>query len=204
MKKWIIVLVVSMLAVSAMAQLAGLPIAGGAAAPGAGLLRASGGVVLGDDFNLYGGRLTFAPIQALALFGDAGAIDPDGADMGWAVQGGGLFTLPLGLPVDVALRGALGVAKFDLDAGGDITTMTVNGGVLVSKTFDMFTPYGFLGVNYADTEADVPGLAKVTDDETDLAVAGGVNIALNDQLSLYAEIAHIDDTFFGFGAGFTF
>lgn len=206
MRKWIVVLVVLAFAVPAMAQFVGLPIAGGAAAPAAGKLSVSGGAVLGDDINLYGGRLTFAPIEGLALFGDVGALDPDDGvmDMGWGVQGGALFTLPLGLPVDVALRGSAGLGKVDIKGGGDVTMRCLNGGALVSKTFDMLTPYGFAGLSYSDSEADIHGLGKVKDDETDLMLVGGVDLALNDQLSLYAEIAHIDDTYFGIGARLNF
>ena len=206
MKKWMAVLAVLTFAVPAMAQLAGLPIAGGAVAP-AGMLQGSGGLVLGDDFNLYGVRGTFAPINGLSVFGDAGVLDPDAGDMGWALQGGGLFVLPLGLPVDLGLRGALGFGGFDSDEAGvdaSATIMTLNGGVLASKTIEMFTPYVFAGLNYADTTVDVEGYGDVSDDETDLAVAAGVVVSLNEMLSFYAEIAHIDDPFFGLGGRITF
>jgi len=36
------------------------------------------------------------------------------------------------------------------------------------------------------------------------AVAGGVTFSLNEQISLYGEIAHIDDMFFAAGACMTF
>lgn len=205
MKKWMMILVVLTFAVPAMAQLAGLPIAGGAVAP-AGMLQGSGGVVLGDDFNLYGVRGTFAPIDGLSVFGDAGALDPDEGDMGWALQGGGLFVLPLGLPVDLGLRGALGFGGFDADVPGvdaSMTIMTLNGGVLASKTIEMFTPYAFAGLNYADTTVEVNG-HDASDDETDLAVAAGVVFSLNEMLSFYGEIAHIDDLFVGLGGRITF
>ena len=203
MKRWIAVVAVLMFAVPALAQLAGLPIAGGADAMGAGGLRASGGLTLGDDFNLYGVRGTFAPIEGLAVFGDAGLIDPDIGDMGWALQGGGLFTLPLGLPVDVGIRGTLGLAGYDFD-GGSASFKNINGGVLASKKIEMFTPYAFAGINYIDAELDIDGLGDVSDDETDLAVAGGAVIALNEQISFYGEIAYIDDPFFGAGMRFDF
>ncbi len=203
MKKWISVLAVLMVAGPAMAQLAGLPIAGGATSTMG--FGGSGGVVLGDDFNLYGVRGNFAPADGVAFFGDVGALDPDEGDMGWAVQGGGLFTLPVGLPVDLALRGAVGFGGFDAeDADVSATLMTLNGGVVVSKTIDMITPYAFLGINYADTTVEVRGHDDVSDDETDAALAGGVSVALSEQISLYAEIAYIDDVFFGFGGRVNF
>lgn len=206
MKKCMVILVVAMFAGPALAQLAGLPIAGGAVAP-AGLVQASGGVVIGDDFNTYGVRGTFAPIEGLAVFGDAGLLDPDEGDMGWAIQGGGLFVLPLGLPVDLGLRGAIGFAGYDYDEAGvdaSVTMMTLNGGVLASKTIDQLTPYAFAGINYVETTADIDGYGDVDDDETDLAVAGGVVFALTEQISLYGEIAYIDDVFFGLGGRIAF
>lgn len=205
MKKGMMALVVLAFAVPALAQLAGLPIAGGAVAP-EGLMQASGGVVFGDDFNTYGVRGTFAPIEGLALFGDAGALDPDEGDLGWAVQGGGLFVLPLELPVDLGIRGALGFGGFDADVPGvdaTATLMTLNGGVLASKTIDMLTPYAFAGINYVDTTVEVNGHDS-SDDETDLAIAGGAVFAVNEMLSFYAEIAHIDDLFFGLGGRIAF
>ena len=206
MKKALIGLVVLTCALPALAQLAGLPIAGGAEAP-AGLVQGSGGLVLGDDFNMYGVRGTFAPVQNLAMFGDAGLLDPDEGDMGWAFQGGGLFVLPLGLPLDVGLRGALGYGGFDVDEAGvegEATILTLNGGVLASKKIEMFTPYAFAGLNYADTEVDIDGYGEASDDETDLAVAAGVVVALNEMISFYGEIAHVDDPFFGLGARVAF
>lgn len=205
MKKWMAILTVLMFAVPAMAQLIGLPIGGGAEAP-AGKLQAGAGLVVGDDFNMYGVRGIFAPVEGLAVFGDAGLLDPDGGDMGWAIQGGGLFVLPLGLPVDLGLRGAVGFGGFDVDEGVDasVSILTLNGGVLASKKIEMLTPYAFAGLNYADTTVDVDGHGEHSDDETDLAVAAGVSFALNEQISFYGEIAHIDDVFFGLGGRIAF
>ena len=208
MKRAMVILAVLACTVPALAQLAGLPIAGGADGMAAGGMRASGGLVLGDDFNLYGVRGTFAPIENLALFGDAGLIDPDMGDMGWALQGGGLFMLPLGLPVDVGVRGALGFGGFDADIPGvdaTATLTTINGGVLASKKIEMITPYAFAGLNYAKTKVEIDGAdGDASDDETDLAIAGGATVSLNEQISFYGEIAYIDDPFFGAGMRFDF
>ena len=96
MKKWILVLCLCLLSVPVLAQFAGLPIANSAAAPVAGETRVTAGIVTSDDYNQYGGRLSFAPIGRLALFGDFGALDPDGGDVGPSGQAGLQFTLPLG------------------------------------------------------------------------------------------------------------
>lgn len=204
MKKLIGFGLVLMLAVPVMAQLAGLPIAGGAGLSQPGALNVSGGAVIGDDFNTYGMRLGYAVLDDLTLFGDVGVLDPDYGDTGWAFQGGGLVALPLkGLPVDVALRGSLGYAGYDV-RGGDVRMMNLMGGVLVSKTIEQFTPYAFLGLNYIDAEVKVRGHGKYSDDETDLAIAGGVECALTEQVSLYGELVYIDDLFVGFGGRWRF
>ncbi|HAL92865.1 MAG TPA: hypothetical protein DCM68_07575 [Verrucomicrobia bacterium] len=200
------ILVVLMFAVPAMGQLGGMPIASDAATPDVGQLRGLAGVVIGDDANIYGGRLSFAPVQGLTVFGDLGAIDFDahGIDLGWAVQGGGLFTLPVKLPVDLALRGTLGMAMAEGD-GADITWTTLNGGVLASKKIEMLTPYGFLGLNYGKYEVEAKhGGGDYDDDETDLALGGGVLFSMNEQISFYGEIGHVDDVFFGVGGRFAF
>lgn len=204
MKKLIGFGLVLMLAVPVLAQFAGLPIAGGAGLSQPGALNVLGGAVIGDDFNTYGVRLGYAVLDNLTLFADAGALDPDMGDMGWAFQGGGLFTLPLpDLPVDIGIRGTVGYAGFDIE-GGDITVLDLMGGVLVSKTIDQITPYGFIGVNYMDSEVKLHGYGKGSDDQTDLAVAGGVEFALTNEFLLYGEVAYIDDVFVGFGARWRF
>lgn len=204
MKKLIVVAMMCAMAAPAMAQFAGLPYADSAAAPEAGLIRVSGGAVVGDDANGYGGRVTFGVMEGLALFADLGMIDPDEGDAGLAYQGGGKYTLPLDLPVDVALRGTIGMASYEVTDDVDADWLFVNVGALVSKTIEQFTPYGFLGMNYSDVEVDWEGVGDASEDETDVALAGGVLFDLTEQLSLYGEIVHIDDLFFGLGGRFQF
>lgn len=203
MKKLIVVAMVCAMAAPAMAQFIGLPYADSAAAPAAGLMRVSGGVIIGDDANAYGGRFTYGLIEGLALFADLGMIDPDGGDTGLCYQGGGKFTLPLELPVDVALRGAIGMSSFD-EGPVSVDVFDVNVGALISKDMDMFTPYGFIGLDYEDAEVDVSGIGSASDSETELAIAGGVLFSLTEQLSLYGELVHIDDLFFGIGGRWQF
>jgi hypothetical protein len=204
MKKAILFLCLSMFAASAMAQFLGLPIADSAQAPATGETSVSAGAVMGDDFNLYGGRLSFAPVRPLAVFADLGAIDPDGGDTGLAFQLGGKFTLPLKeSPVDVALRAVWDWASFDLKAG-DVTSTGFNAGVLVSREVNLISPYAYAGLNFVDSEIKVKGGGKNSDDSTDLALAIGTLIRLSEQISLYVEFAHVDDAFIGFGARWGF
>jgi hypothetical protein len=188
-----------------MGQLIGLPIADGAAPAELGLLRASGGIVLGDDVNFYGGRVAFAPTDGLTVFGDLGAVDFDesGIDMGWGIQGGGQFTLPMELPVDVAVRATAGMAKSDIDGGGDVTWTSLNGGVVASKAIDMLTPYAYVGLHYLKAEAKAGG-HKHSEDDTEPGLGAGVLFAVNEQISLYGEFIYIDDPYFGVGGRFRF
>ena len=204
MKKWILVLCLCLLTVPVMAQFAGLPIANSAAAPVAGETRISGGAAFSDDFSLYGGRLSFAPIGRLALFGDLGAIDPDGGDLGPSGQAGLQFTLPMGEEklMDMALRATVGYARFDFD-GGDLAMDGFTLGALVSRDVTLITPYVFLGMSFVDTEVDVHGM-KESEDETDLAFAVGTLLNLTDAFSLYGEYAHVDESFLNAGARWTF
>ena len=204
MKKWILVLCLCLLSVPAMAQFAGLPIANSAAAPVAGETRVTAGIVTSDDYNQYGGRLSFAPIARLALFGDFGALDPDGGDVGPSGQAGVQFTLPLGEEslIDLALRATAGFASFDFD-GGDLSMNGFTAGGLVSRDVKILSPYAFLGMSVVNIEVDAHG-ASESEDETDLAFAVGTLLKLTDAFSLYGEYAHVDESFLNAGARWTF
>ena len=195
---------VLMLAVPALAQMAGMPIAGGAGYSQPGTLTGSGGVVIGDDFNTLGVRGGVAVLANLTLFGDVGVLDPDHGKTGWTIQGGGGLTLPRpGRLFDVGLRATLGYAGYDIQ-GGDMKIMDVMGGVLVSRPIGIFTPYGVLGINYMDTDETTRAYGKRNSDHTDLALAGGLELELTPKLSLYAELLHIDDVFWALGGRFRF
>lgn len=204
MKKWMLVAVAGLVSASAMAQLAGLPYGDGAVPAGAGAVGIGGSATFGDDFNLYGGRLSLGLADAVDVFADVGVIDPDinGADTELAYQAGLKLALPLDLPVDVALRGAVGYTSFDAREEGvkaELDLLTVNAGVVVSKDVEALTLYGFAGANYSRTKAKVSGMGSETDDETDLALAVGAKYALTEMLSVFGEYAHIDDAFVSVG-----
>ena len=205
MKRTMILISLLLAPLPALAQFLGLPIAGTAKSPAAGETYVAAGGVLGDDFNLYGGRLSFAPLGRLAIFADVGAIDPDGGDVGFAFQLGGQFTLPLNKnnPLDVAVRAVWDRAGFDLDAG-KVTSSGFNAGVLASREVKLFSPYAFLGLNFSDYEVKLKGGGKVSDDSTDLAAAIGTLLRLTEAFALYAELAHVDDPFVNFGGRWTF
>jgi hypothetical protein len=211
MKKCMWMLVVMAFAASAMGQILGLPVGGGAVAPGAGTFAVSGGGVFNGDVSLYGGRVAYGVTEGLAVFGDAGLMDVDGLDIGFAFQAGALYVLPFELPVDLALRATAGTGSADTDNGNDVSLMSLNGGLVVSKTLDIFTPYAFLGLSYVDTEVTPNKRSRsIQEDMTDVMLAGGVSVAPTEQLSLYVEVAlielteWIDDVFVGAGVRWAF
>ena len=199
MKNWIGLGLVLILAVPALAQIAGMPIAGGAGRLQPGTFTGSGGVVIGDNYNTYGVRGGIAVLANFTLFGDVGLLDPDDGKTGWAVQGGGLVSLPKNGLMDMGLRMTVGYAGYDIK-GGDAEIMDVMGGVLMSRKLGIFTPYGFLGINYMDTDTKTHADGKKSNNDTDLALAGGLELELTQQFSLYGELLHVDDFFWGLGA----
>lgn len=200
MKTWRATALICLLTATARAQFAGLPFADSAAAPAEGLMRVSGGAVIGDEAGAYGGRLTYGFVEGVALFADLGMLEVDVGDEGPAYQVGAKLTLPLGLPVDLAVRGAVGLANVEVGRR-DLNITAVNFGGLISTAFEFFTPYAFAGLHYMDPDRG--------DSETELMLAAGVLISLTEPFSLYGEIlkceiAQLDDLFFGLGASWSF
>ncbi|MCO5043954.1 MAG: hypothetical protein J5I99_00365 [Verrucomicrobia bacterium] len=193
-----ILLATALITPAAMAQSFGLPIASSASAPAAGATALSGGAVLSDTFNLYGGALSFAPVSRLSLFGQLGALDPDHGDLGYAAQGGIQFALPLrDSAVDLALRGTWSHFAYDSN-NGDVSANGFNLGAIVSRDMDLISPYVFIGLNFNETEVK-QGHNKQQKDEIDPAAAFGFLLHLGSEFSLYAEIAHVDDLAINFG-----
>jgi len=191
MKKLMVTMLICGLALPSMAYL-GLPFAEDANTH-EGLARITGSVTLESDVNLYGGRFTYGLADGLAVFGGVGIFDPDYGDTEPYFQGGGLYTLPVDAPVDLALRGAAGYTSY----GRSVDLWTINGGLLASKELDeQFSLYGFGGLSYWDISNGYG------DDGVEPAVAAGVLFFLNRQVSLFGELAHIDELFISVGATF--
>jgi opacity protein-like surface antigen len=199
----------ALMALQAQAQLIGVPVGRGAEPGLTNDVIVSGGLVLGDEINLYGGRLAYNVLDDVFVFGDLGAVDPDEGDMGYGLQVGGQLTLPpiQNLAVDVAVRGTLGYASVDqkesgIKAESDIMTLSLMG-VTSYRIDDMFTVYGVLGFAYSDieVEARVEGEKfSASDDEFDPAIGVGVSVDLMPQFSVYGEVIHIDEPWIGIGA----
>ena len=204
MKQIVVMTVVAVwTAVPAFAQFGGVPVAGGAAVPATGETTVTAGAVVGDDYHLYGGRMSFAPLRRLALTADLGAIDPNGGDIGLAFQLGGRFTLPLGEdnPVNAALRALWGHASFD-GRSGDVEADSFHLGVVVSREFSLFTPYVLAGLTFVDTETKTSE-GKRSNDSTEAALGFGAQLNLTEKWAMYAEFLYIDDPFWALGARWT-
>ena len=190
---------------AAQAQIAGLPVADTAARGMIGDMTVSGGLVLGDDLNLYGGRGGFHVLNELSIFGDFGIVDPDRGDAGFGLQAGSLFTLPPipDLLVDFGLRGTIGYANLDQRFNGekvgvDITTVTA-GGVASMAVDEILSVYGFLGLAYIRTSA-----SGFSGSDTEPALGIGALVDFAPDLSVYAEAMHVDDLWIGMGLRWRF
>lgn len=209
MKYAVITVLLLGLAMPAMGVL-GLPIAEDGCSE-AGLMRVSGGVTMESDFDLYGGRLVYGISDITTVFGGAGMASPDGGDSELYYQLGGTHKLPVqNLPFELSLRGAFGMTSFEQSSGwwkAETDIWTVNVGALGRKPIDKVTVYGLLGLSYQKFDTTVTGPAgsgSGDDTETYLSAAAGVIYPMNEQLSFYGELAHIDELFISAGARYRF
>ncbi len=202
------IMMIGLMASYAHGQQIGLPVATDASRVVGGTFDVSGGIVLGDDVNFYGGRFNFNVTDELSVFGDLGLIDIDRLDMGYGAQGGVLFRLPEfpDIPLDFGVRGTLGYGMVSDDFDVDYLTLSALG--LASYTIDeMFSVYGVLGLAYVRQEISgrVEGFSvSATDSETDPAIGVGVQVKFMPEMSAYVEFIHIDDPWIGLGAKFKF
>ncbi len=198
------IMMMGLMATYAHGQQFGVPVATDASPAVGGSFSASGGIVLGDNVNLYGGRFTFNMTDELSLFGDAGLVDADNLDMGFGVQGGALFRLPEfpDIPLGFGVRGTFSYGTISDDVDLDFMALNVMG--LASFTIDeMFSVYGVLGLAYIRTEVSFRGFSS-TDSDTEPAIGVGVLANFTPEISAYAEFIHIDDPWIGIGAMFRF
>ena len=191
MKKWILAaLIVPWMAGGALAQFAGLPIAGGVEPIPSLRAWVGGGAMLTADFDLYGLRGDLGIVKNFSLFADLGLVDPDFGSTDWAYQGGGWFILPVDMPLDVAVRGAIGEARYDVH-GGSVRLHTYNAGVVASKRVGILVPYTFFGLNYARERIRIKESGSFSGNDTDLAVAAGLSLNVIPRLTVYADEGRI-------------
>ncbi len=188
-----------------------------------GTMRLGAGATLESDVNLYGGRFTYGIADGIALFGGGGLVDPDGISSEPFLQIGGQFSLPIDdLPFDLAVRAAFGIASFDesetirerdftVRSKTELDIWDLNVGLLASSELDAVTLYGFVGISYQKVDFKVTNRMNgfresFSDDDTDteLAIGGGLLFPVDDSISLYGELMHIDELFVSLGGRFEF
>ena len=189
-------------ACGARAQGYGLGIAELADAPAQGLVRTTGGAVLGADITFVGVRGTYAPATGLGVFADAGFVDVDGFDLGLGIQFGALCALPLELPVPVAvaLRGTVYTAFVE-----NLGVLGLHAGGVASYGLEQvlagLSVYGGLGISYTRWRLErVRG--DIDDADSDLALSLGALYAASERLSFFAELGHAGDMHVGLGCRF--
>lgn len=231
-------LVIGLLTTQALGQGFGLQVADTAAAANSGMIQASAGLAVGEDAKFIGARAAFAPLSGLKVFvdggmillGEVGSISVDDSNTGFGVAGGVLYTVPVQLPVDLAVRGTVykpffkdmnseesiaGVGSMEISVS--IIGMNIAAVASMADVVAGLSPYVAAGLNYVRTtvegslELDIGhGMgahSQSWDDtmsDTDPFISAGVIWALNNLLSFYAEVSHMGDLFAGAGARATF
>lgn len=146
--------------------------------------------------SLYaGGNYTFVDI-------DNGGFDADVGTLSAKI--GGYVNPYFGLEA----RAGFGVADEDVGFGADLSVNSFFGGyaTINAANESPVTPYGIIGFTRYELELDGPGISE-KEDETDLSVGAGVNVAFTEQLSgniEYMRYVDTDDaTADGIGVGLT-
>lgn len=201
MKILMTILVMVFMAAPAWAIL-GLPYAQEAAVS-EGQMRITAGLTIGElpdmdadaDIMMLGLRFGYGLMDGLELFGGLGVIDfeldiddEDAPEIDFGhepyVELGGLYTLPIDLPFDLALRGSFGFARVEdsvresqdvsvpggmatINTSGDIEIdlFSLNAGLLASKALNpMLSVYGFAGVSHNSAKMSME--ARVSSDDS--------------------------------------
>ena len=188
-----------------------------------GEMVATAALTIESDINMYGARFSYGVLEDLSLFIGVGLADFDGADTEPYLQLGGKYTLAVDLPVDLAVRGAIGFVSFEESFSDgffsekyELDIWTLNIGLLASMPIDeAITVYGFGGISYQNIEAKgrftetfggrtFSESFSASDTETELAIGAGALFTPVENIAVGAEIAIIDDAFLSLFGRYTF
>lgn len=194
MKKLMAVAVSLVVASSAMAQL--LQVGQTAARVDIGAISTTAGFSIGTgdfDIKVFGARCSFGVIENLLIVGDVGlAVLPGDNKMGVGVAG--QYTLPVELPVDLAVRVGFGTYSVgDFSDAGSINAMLMASSRI--EAVDGLAVYGGAGIAY-------PLISGA-----DMQIVGDVGAtyglaAICKDLSMYGEVTYAtEDVGVGVGAG---
>ena len=194
MKKLMAVAVALGVASSAMAQL--LQVGQTAAKTDVGAISGTAGFSIGTgdfDVKVFGARCSYGVIENLLVVGDVGlAVLPGDNKMGLGVAA--QYTLPVELPVDVAVRVGFGTYSVsDFSDAGAINAMLMASSKI--EAVDGLAVYGGVGIAYPLVSgADMQFVGDVG------ATYGLASVCKN--LSMYGEVTYAtEDVGVGVGAG---
>ncbi len=179
------------------AQGVGLQVGDTADARAAGQFQVTPGAVFGDDVSFYGLRESYSVFDELRVFLDLGAINAKDSDVDFGAQVGALACLPSeDLICDLGLRTAIYYINTDIwDLLGASLMLVTSDETILDNLF----VYGGVGGDFSIKTMD-----SSEDDETEVnpAFSLGALYRFTDRLSLYLEVTHVDDVFFGGGLRF--
>ncbi len=212
LKKIIIVLLLLLIAAPVLnAQIHGLSVTNTAEPAEKGLMQIMGCAVKSENSTLLGGRFAYRLSSRILLSFDLGTYDTEYASAETMGQFGVLYSLPLDLPFDLAVRSTLipYVASYE-----HYVEFTFS--LLASRYLDSnsnWAIYGSIGTDYQKWELILaldPVLAAYLGqdtyvdkgDQTDAAFSIGITRRLFSKARLFVEAAHIKDFYGGTGIRF--
>jgi|DewCreStandDraft_4_1066084.scaffolds.fasta_scaffold85292_2 hypothetical protein len=181
-----------------------LPIFDAAAPEEMGVSRVTAGCSAAEDSFLIGVRGSLWVVDGLQVFGELDSMTWDRRGVGPTIQVGGAYTLPLDVPADLAVRGA--VYKPFADGDRDMAGATIC--CVVGRDLEAFVPgvsvYGSAGFDWRWGTVDLPDGRSASEDDFSPTLGIGAQWRINDILSACFEAALDDRLFGGIGMGMNF
>ena len=192
----VVVLFIALPITTVRAQPYGLQVAESVETRSESQLDITAGVVFNSDGSCVGLRDTFACTEDVRIFAEVGAVTLKDANTDLAAQGGFTVSLPIDVPFDLGVRGAV------YGSNGDATD-TIGGNLMALASKEAFYPnlffYGGLGLDYRSIQTGQDTSTEETDRVTDPLLSLGTLLPLNEHLLVYIEVTVTDDPFIGCG-----
>ena len=182
------------LSLNASAQIVGLPIMDTADTRAPGQFEIIPGATLGEDMTFIGARASLSLMEELRAFLDIGRLDIADRDENIAIQGGGLYSLPMTDLCDTAIRGAMYYCNTDrMDLIGGNLMLVCSGQTVLSDDLYAYTAFGLDASTH-----------KVHSSHSELnpAIAAGLTLKMTDRISLFAEGDFVDGLYVAGGLSF--
>ncbi|MFC1493454.1 hypothetical protein ACFL6O_05780 [candidate division KSB1 bacterium] len=179
------------------AQIHGLSVSDTADPAGNGIMQIMGCTVQSENSSMYGGRFAYGISDRFLLFTDIGSYDHEKASSTETIaQAGMRYSLPVDLPVDLAVRATIipYIASYE-------HYIELTFGLLISRYLDSgmnWAIYGSAGVDYQQWELEL-SLGQYTyidkGDQTDLSLSLGITRRITGKTRLFLEVANVKDLF---------